>query len=85
MPKHTFSSAIQTNQRRSCSRGYAKGKVLPFIPHYTTINIRINRLNIKVEDAVTTEESSKDNYVRIAIDSTTGIKVTNRGQWLRDK
>ena len=40
-------------------------------------------MNIKVEDAVT-KESTKDDYVIIAIDST-GIKVTNRGQWLRDK
>jgi hypothetical protein len=38
-------------------------------------------LNIKVEDTVT-KESTKDDYIIIAIDST-GIKVTNRGQWLR--
>jgi len=38
------------------------------------INRRINRLNIKVEDTVTTE--FKDNYIIIAIDST-GIKITN--------
>jgi hypothetical protein len=43
-------------------------------------------LNINVEDATTTtvKESINDNYLVIAIDST-GIKVTNRGQWLRDK
>ena len=40
-------------------------------------------MNIKVEDTVT-KESTKDDYIIIAIDST-GIKVTNRGQWLRDK
>jgi len=40
-------------------------------------------LNIKVEDTVT-EGSSKDDYFIIAIDST-GIKITNRGQWLKDK
>ena len=40
-------------------------------------------MNIKVEDTVT-EESSKDDYIIIAIDST-GIKITNRGQWLKDK
>ena len=64
---------MQTD-RRNYTRGHAKGKV-PSIPHYTTINRRINKLNIKVEDTVT-EESSKDDYIIIAIDST-GIKITN--------
>src|SRR6476620_8620049 len=61
-------------QTEGITQGHAKGKV-PSIPHYTTINRRINRLNIKVEDTVT-EESSKDDYIIIAIDST-GIKITN--------
>jgi len=61
-------------QTKGITQGHAKGKV-PSIPHYTTINRRINRLNIKVEDTVT-EESSKDDYIIIAIDST-GIKITN--------
>src|SRR3954468_20296973 len=69
-------------QTEGIAEGHAKGKV-PSIPDYTTINRRINRLNIKVEDA-TTKESIKDDNIIIAIDST-GIKVTNRGQWLRDK
>src|SRR6185436_5851877 len=56
------------------AKGYAKGKI-PSIPDYTTISRRINRLNIKVEDAtITNNESIKDNYIIIAIDST-GIKV----------
>ena len=62
-----------------------KGKVLSIL-HYTTINRRINRLDIKIKD--TDSKSSKkefeDDYLIIAIDST-GIKVTNRGQWIRDK
>ena len=61
-------------QTKGITQGHAKGKV-PSIPHYTTINRRINKLNIKVEDTVT-EESSKDDYIIIAIDST-GIKITN--------
>ena len=69
-------------QTEGIAQGHAKGKV-PSIPDYTTINRRINKLNIKVEDTVT-KESTKDDYIIIAIDST-GIKVTNRGQWLRDK
>jgi hypothetical protein len=69
-------------QTEGIAEGHAKGKV-PSIPDYTTINRRINKLNIKVEDTVT-KESTKDDCIIIAIDST-GIKVTNRGQWLRDK
>jgi hypothetical protein len=71
-------------QTEGIAQGHAKDKV-PSIPDYTTISRRINRLNIKVEDAtITDKESAKDNYIIIAIDST-GIKVTNRGQWIRDK
>lgn len=71
-------------QTEGIAKGHAKGKV-PSIPDYTTISRRINRLNIKVEDAtITDNESTKDSYIIIAIDST-GIKVTNRGQWIRDK
>jgi hypothetical protein len=71
-------------QTEGIAQGHAKTKV-PSIPHYTTISRRINRLNINVEDTTTNvKESINDNYIIIAIDST-GIKVTNRGQWLRDK
>ena len=71
-------------QTEGIAKGHAKGKV-PSIPDYTTISRRINRLNIKVEDAIIADnESTKDNYIIIARDST-GIKVTNRGQWIRDK
>jgi IS5 family transposase len=71
-------------QTEGITQAHAKGKV-PSIPHYTTINRRINRLDIKIKD--TDSKSSKeleDDYLIIAIDST-GIKVTNRGQWIRDK
>ncbi len=68
--------------KEGIAQGHAKGKV-PIIPDYTTINRRINRLNIKIKDDSKNKEF-KDEYIVIAIDST-GIKVTNRGQWLRDK
>src|SRR6478609_2343495 len=63
-------------QTEGIAQGHAKCKV-PSIPDYTTINRRINRLNIKIKD--TDNKSSKefkDKYIIIAIDST-GIKVTN--------
>jgi hypothetical protein len=71
-------------QTEGITQAHAKGKV-PSIPHFTTINRRINRLDIKIKD--TDNKNSKefeDDYIVIAIDST-GIKVTNRGQWIRDK
>ncbi len=63
------------------AQGHAKGKV-PSIPDYSTISRRINRLNIKMENNKSKE--FEDEYIVIAIDST-GIKVTNRGQWMKDK
>jgi hypothetical protein len=68
-------------QTEGIAQGHAKGKV-PSIPDFTTINRRINKLNIQIND--NTDRISKDEYIIIAIDST-GIKVTNRGQWMKDK
>jgi hypothetical protein len=70
-------------QTEGIAQGHAKGKV-PSIPHYTTINRRINRLDIKIKDNKSNSKEFEDDYLIIAIDST-GIKVTNRGQWIRDK
>ena len=57
-------------------REHASNTLPSSIPDYSNISRRINRLDIKVNDG----ESSvhEDNFV-IAIDSTTGVKVTNRG------
>jgi hypothetical protein len=56
------------------------GGRIPNHPCYEQICKRINKLNIN--DGNSEIDESED--VTIAIDST-GIKVTNRGQWLRDK
>jgi IS5 family transposase len=55
---------------------------LPSVPDYSRICRRINKLNITISSD---DESSVhvDNFV-IAIDST-GVKVTNRGEWIRHK
>lgn len=58
----------------------ATGRSLPNHPCYEQICKRINKLNI--DDSNIEIDKSED--IVIAIDST-GIKVTNRGQWLRDK
>ena len=58
---------------------------LPSIPDYSNINRRINRLDIKISSSdVDNKSSLYDDYFVIAIDST-GIKVTNRGEWIRHK
>jgi IS5 family transposase len=54
---------------------------LPSIPDYSNINRRINRLDIKVNED---ESRRHDDYFIITIDST-GIKVSNRGEWIRHK
>jgi hypothetical protein len=71
-------------QTEGIAQGHAKGKV-PSIPDYTTISRRINRLDIKIKDTTDSKNMEfKDEYIVIAVDST-GIKVTNRGQWMQDK
>jgi hypothetical protein len=56
---------------------------LPSIPDYSNINRRINRLDIKVNNH-DKSNLQYDDYFIIAIDST-GVKVTNRGGWIRHK
>ena len=56
---------------------------LPSIPDYSNISRRINRLDIKISDDSIKSNLHADNFV-IAIDST-GLKVTNRGEWIRHK
>jgi hypothetical protein len=57
-------------------RAHAGKKVLS-IPDYSTISRRVNNLDIKVNEKVGSD-------IVIALDST-GIKVANRGKWIRDK
>lgn len=56
---------------------------LPSIPDYSRICRRINKLNIKICDENDKSNLHDDNFV-VAIDAT-GIKVTNRGEWIRHK
>ncbi len=61
----------------------ATGKTLPSHPSYGHICKRINKLNINITKGNTNDDDD-DEYIIIAVDST-GIKVTNRGQWMSDK
>ena len=70
-------------QTEGITQAHAYGKVSS-IPDYTTISRRVNRLDIKIKDVDNKNKQFKDEYIVIAIDST-GIKVTNRGQWMREK
>jgi hypothetical protein len=53
------------------------GRKVPSIPDYSTINTRVNKLDIKINERI-------GNDIIIVLDST-GIKVTNRGEWLPHK
>lgn len=63
-------------QTEGVVRAHAKSKV-PSIPDYSTIHRRINKLDIKINEHL-------GNDIVIALDST-GIKITNRGEWLPHK
>ena len=52
-------------QTEGIAQGHAKGKV-PSIPDFTTINRRINKLNISINN--NTDRVSQDDYLIIAID-----------------
>jgi hypothetical protein len=59
----------------------AIGKSLPEHPSYSQICRRVNKLDIATKRS--DHDDDKDSIV-IALDST-GIKVTNRGQWMQEK
>src|SRR5215210_8950004 len=58
----------------------ATGKSLPNHPSYGHMCKRINSLKVDFNNSIETD----DDGLMIAIDST-GIRVTNRGQWMSDK
>jgi hypothetical protein len=53
-------------------------------PSYSQICRRINKLDIDINSSIDDDDDDDDDVVIIAADST-GIKVTNRGQWMQDK
>src|SRR3954453_15518404 len=59
----------------------AIGKSLPDHPSYSQICRRVNKLDISTKRS---DDDDHDKNIVIALDST-GIKVTNRGQWIFDK
>ena len=61
----------------------ATGKNLPSHPSYSQINRRINNLDIDSSRSSSELDGDNDDLI-MAVDST-GIKVTNRGQWMYDK
>ena len=45
----------------------------------------MNRLDVRIKYTTDSKNKEfKDEYIIVALDST-GIKVTNRGQWMQDK
>lgn len=75
------------------TEGVIKGHVdkkIPSIPDFSTINRRINRLDVKIkndgsgENTNPSKEEEENVYIIITIDSS-GIKITNRGEWINKK
>jgi hypothetical protein len=60
----------------------ATGKNLPDHPSYSQICRRVNKLDISTKRSYDDDDDDKD--IIIAIDST-GVKITNRGQWMQEK
>jgi Transposase DDE domain len=52
------------------NKAHSNNKKVPSVPDYSTINRRVNKLEIKINERI-------GNDIVIALDST-GIKVTNR-------
>ena len=63
-------------QTEGVVRAHGANKI-PSIPKYSTINRRVNKLDIEINQHI-------GNDIVIALDST-GIKVANRGEWMRHK
>ena len=59
-------------------KAHARRKVPSIIPDYSTNSRRVNKLDIKIDKRIGNDD------IVIALDST-GIKVANRGEWIRDK
>jgi hypothetical protein len=57
------------------------GNKIPSIPNYSTISRRVNNQDITISKR---HEVGDDDDIIIALDST-GIKVANRGEWMRHK
>jgi len=67
-------------QTEGIVKGYA-GSRIQSIPDFSTINRKINRLDLKLENKNKTRE---DEFITITIDSSV-IKNTDRGQWMNKK
>ncbi len=61
----------------------ATGKNLPDHPCYSQICRRINNLDIDINNSI--DDDDDDAVIIILAADSTGIKVTNRGQWMQDK
>jgi Transposase DDE domain len=72
-------------QTEGIVKGHAKNNI-PSIPDFSTISRRMNRLDVKIknDDENPNPSEEENEYIIITIDSS-GIKKTNRGQWMNKK
>lgn len=67
-------------QTEGIVKGHARDKI-PSIPDFSTINRRINRLDLRIPNKNNTQGGE---FITMTVDSS-GIKITNRGQWMTKK
>ena len=60
------------------------GTKIPSIPNYSTINRRVNTHDIRISELHEVGKDDDDDDIIIELDRT-GIKVANRGEWMRHK
>jgi len=63
----------------------ATGKSLPNHPYYKQICKRVNKLELDINNNEIDDDDDDDDGLIIAAVDSSGIKVTNRGQWMSDK
>ena len=61
-------------QTEGMAQGHAKGKV-PSIPNYSTINRRISRLDVKINDNKSKE--FENDYIMIVVCRITNLNITD--------
>ena len=77
-----YSFHLPYRQTEGIIKATGKRLLLPSNSSYGHICKRINKLTINIKKD-NTDDDDDDEYIIISVDST-GIKITNRGQWMNE-
>ena len=85
LPYRQMEGLLRTYNCNNCNGNNCNCKgIFPMIPDYTSIQRRICKLEKEIRCQERRKRRAGNNSIILAIDST-GISVTNRGQWMRSK